>query len=247
MPPLRTALLVFDNVDVLDFSGPFEVLYKATHSSDPSPLPADNLVDISIIASKPTVRCASPLTIARHMSIEDARQKIATWDIVIVPGGPPTNIMDLAFERDNIGAGAQIMGFLREYTQLTKSARKAATVTPEGAELSDRVLMSICTGALFLGKLGVLAGKSATTHHLSIPRLRDLCAGQGTQVLACKRWVDGGLIESGDRNKDIRLITAGGISSGLDASLYLVKTLGGLDMAKRAADIMEYKWRLEDD
>lgn len=241
MPPLRTALLVFDNVDVLDFSGPFEVLYKATYSSDPSPSPADNLVDISIIASEPTVRCASPLTIARHMSIEDARQKIATWDIVIVPGGPPTNIMDLAFERDNIGAGAQIMGFLREYTQVTKSA------TPEGAEPSDRVLISICTGALFLGKLGVLAGKSATTHHLTIPRLRDLCAGQGTQVLACKRWVDGGLIESGDENKDIRLITAGGISSGLDASLYLVCTLGGPAMAKRAADMMEYKWRLEDD
>lgn len=242
MTTLRTALVVFDEVDVLDFCGPLEVLHHTARTGDPFAPPSDRLFDPVIIASTPAVHCASPLTVQRHMSIADARQQIQDWDLVIVPGGPPTTILDLAFERDEAGAGKEIMAFLREYTQVTKAAGSR-----------NRVLMSVCTGALFLGKLGVMAGTSATTHHMAFDHLEKLVDGQGTKVLTHKRWVDGGLIGprgadgDGDEKKDLRLVTAGGVSSGLDASMYLISILGNLDIADQASAILEYRWRPEND
>jgi transcriptional regulator GlxA family with amidase domain len=233
----RVAIIVFNGVDVLDFCGPLEVLTAPSRISTSSASKAP--IQPILIAAAPTVRCMSPMTVSRDMSIADAHAQLVDWDAVIVPGGPPEIIKALLTAQDKDSAGVEIMEFLKAFTALDAAAA-------EGKR--ERVIMSVCTGALFLGATGILEGKKATTHHQAVDELRQI-AGPGTEVVGFKRWIDGGLVEGGrnGRSRGLRVVTAGGISSGLDASLYFVSLLGGAEVAKVSARMMEYQWRIEEE
>ncbi|WP_326950018.1 DJ-1/PfpI family protein [Amycolatopsis sp. NBC_01307] len=89
-----------------------------------------------------------------------------------------------------------------------------------GAEL----MTSVCTGSLVLGAAGLLEGKQATTHWM----FRDLLPGLGATPVA-RRWV-----EDGD------VITAAGVSAGIDLALHLVERLAGREVAKTVQFGIEY-------
>jgi transcriptional regulator GlxA family with amidase domain len=94
---------------------------------------------------------------------------------------------------------------------------------------SSRITASVCTGAFLLAAAGLLDGKSATTHWLDVD---DLGAAWPTvRVAAGARWVDEGAV-----------VTAAGISAGIDVSLHLVERLADRDLALRTARYMEYEW-----
>lgn len=118
-------------------------------------------------------------------------------------------------------------------------------------DAGERVIMSICTGALLLGYAGVFDGLKAMTHYRALDQLCGVCADcvkrtpgtKGTKVVLdvptdAIRYVDAGLNES-----KIRVISSGGISCGLDATLYLVSQRLGKDTAVSVAEMMEYAWR----
>lgn len=95
-----------------------------------------------------------------------------------------------------------------------------------------RVVLSVCTGAFLLAQAGLLDGLEATTHHSSIDSLRGMAPH--TRVVADRRFVDNG-----------KVITAAGISAGIDASLHVVEKLKGREEAERIAGYMEYRWQRE--
>ncbi len=85
---------------------------------------------------------------------------------------------------------------------------------------------SVCTGSFVLEKAGLLAGKRATTHWASIERMRQL----GTvDVVDDARFVDEG-----------HVVTASGVSAGIDMALYLVGRLWSADVARQVQKAMEY-------
>ena len=86
---------------------------------------------------------------------------------------------------------------------------------------------SVCTGALVLHRAGFLEGKRATTHWGSIAELQNL--GGNTTVVNDERWVHDG-----------NVITAAGVSAGIDMALYLISLLKGPDTARRVQQMMEY-------
>lgn len=90
------------------------------------------------------------------------------------------------------------------------------------------VTMSVCTGAFQLAKAGLLAGKSATTHHDFIDRLAknypDIDVKRGL------RFVEGAKIS-----------TAGGLTSGIDLALRVVERYFGREVAQNTATYMEYQ------
>ncbi|MCR6489271.1 DJ-1/PfpI family protein [Amycolatopsis sp. OK19-0408] len=89
-----------------------------------------------------------------------------------------------------------------------------------GAEL----VTSVCTGSMVLGAAGLLEGKRATTHWM----FRDLLTGLGATPVA-ERWVeDGGVI------------TAAGVSAGIDLALHLVERLAGRQVATNIQFVIEY-------
>jgi transcriptional regulator GlxA family with amidase domain len=93
-----------------------------------------------------------------------------------------------------------------------------------------RILASVCTGALLLAQAGVLDGLDATTHWEDLDALRRL--RPAVRVQEGVRWVDQGAV-----------VTAAGISAGIDMSLHLVQRLHSRDLALRTARQMAYDWR----
>jgi transcriptional regulator GlxA family with amidase domain len=83
---------------------------------------------------------------------------------------------------------------------------------------------SVCTGAMLLAAAGITEGRPATTHHTAIGDLR----ASGAQV------VDARVVDDGD------VLTAGGITSGIDLALHLVEQQAGAEIADRVADEIEY-------
>ncbi len=91
----------------------------------------------------------------------------------------------------------------------------------------NAIIASVCTGALLLAAAGLLDGIPATTHHSAIEDLK----AAGIEVLS-ERVVDAG-----------RILTSGGIASGLDLSLWILERTFGAGPAARVAEILEYERR----
>ena len=83
---------------------------------------------------------------------------------------------------------------------------------------------SVCTGSLILGAAGILKGLQATTHWYA----RDILEKFGAQYLS-ERVVRQG-----------KIITAAGVSSGIDMALHLAQEVAGPEMAKTIQLLIEY-------
>ena len=118
-------------------------------------------------------------------------------DLVCVPGGAGMN----ALLNDD-----EVLDFLR---------RQAS-----GA----RYITSVCTGSLVLGAAGLLRGRKATTHWMSLPML----AAFGCEPVAERVVVDG------------NIVTGGGVTAGIDFALTVAGELLGAEAAERIQLGMEY-------
>jgi putative intracellular protease/amidase len=92
------------------------------------------------------------------------------------------------------------------------------------AHAHSRWTTSVCTGSLLLAAAGVLDGLEATTHWLEL----DTLAGLGA------RPVERRVVEQG------KVITAAGVSSGIDMALTLAARLRGDDLAQAIQLSIEY-------
>ena len=84
---------------------------------------------------------------------------------------------------------------------------------------------SVCTGALLLGAAGLLDGLEATTHWTAL----DLLAGLGA------RPTEGRFVPQG------KIVTAAGVSAGIDMALWLAAQVAGDDVAKAIQLGIEYQ------
>lgn len=97
------------------------------------------------------------------------------------------------------------------------------------AAASAEIVLSVCSGARILGRLGLLADREATTHHQVFDDLQRI---EPSVVLKRgERFVDTG-----------RIITTGGISAAIDGAFHVVARLLGRSVADRTARYMEYEW-----
>ena len=83
---------------------------------------------------------------------------------------------------------------------------------------------SVCTGALVLGAAGILDGKRATTHWAFLDRLPEF----GAEPLAARVVEDG------------KVMTAAGVSAGIDMALKLASRLAGDQVAQTIQLGIEY-------
>ncbi len=188
----NVAILLFDEVEVLDFAGPFEV-FAVTDE-----LLNHEAFHTFTLALKPgTVRARNGLKIVPDFTLENCPSP----HLIIIPGGAGTRPL-------------LHMPALHEWLRV-----KSRTA---------EIVMSVCTGALILGRAGLLEGLRATTHHENFAELR--AAAPNAEVVESERFVDNG-----------KILTAAGISAGIDCSLHVVARLFGEATAARTADYMEYR------
>jgi transcriptional regulator GlxA family with amidase domain len=191
---MRTvAILLFDDVEVLDFAGPFEV-FSVTRE-----LAGEKLFNVHTVGLTPgTIRARNGLKIVPEHTLESVPQP----GVLIVPGGQGTRTL------------------LKQASVIDWIRRKAA---------KTEIVASVCTGSLLLAKAGLLAASPATTHYQCFDLLRQL--EPTATVREDVRFTDHG-----------QILTAAGISAGIDLSLHIVARLHGVETAQRTADYMEYHW-----
>ena len=94
------------------------------------------------------------------------------------------------------------------------------------AHASSTYTTSVCTGSLVLGGAGLLEGLTATTHWACYPELEATGATPTAQRVV--------------EHLDQRIITAAGVSSGIDMALRLVELLVDRTAAQAAQLMIEY-------
>lgn len=190
---MNIGIYIYDNAEVLDFSGPFEVFSTANRLSGNH----WNVILISETGSLVTAR--GNFLIQPHFSIS----KHPEIDVLVVAGGVHTEEV----KKENV------------INWVSKISESAKFVT------------SVCTGCFLLAEAGLLNGLSATTHWEDIPDLKS--PHPLLNVLKNQRWVHNG-----------KYVTSGGISAGIDMSLFLVSEFASVDLAQKTAKQMEYRWEL---
>jgi putative intracellular protease/amidase len=190
-PARNLAILIFDGVQIIDYTGPYETFGHA-YSKD------GEVFNIYTVSEKTNpITTAMGMTVTPKYSFENAPPP----NVMVVPGGGVNEHV----------ANPNFIKWIQE------KARDA------------EVVMSVCNGAFFLAKAGLLDGLEATTTAGLIPRLRE--AAPKTRVVDDRRFVDNG-----------KIITTAGLSSGIDGSLHVIERFLGRGTAQMAALGMEYNW-----
>jgi len=166
MEILNVGILIFDNVEVLDFAGPFEVFSRtrlvpgveARRSDEGAPFRV-----FTVARTREPVTATGGLTVIPRHGFADAPR----IDLLVVPGG---------FGTRRLLHDPETLDWIR------------------GTAAAARQVTSVCTGSLLLAQAGLLQGRRATTHWASLDFLDSL--GAGVTVERELRVVDDGVISS---------------------------------------------------
>lgn len=145
---LTVGILLFDDVEVLDFAGPFEVFSRtrlepgvdARRDEASAPF---RVVTVSV--DEGPVTATGGLRVLADHTLADA----PALDLLLIPGG--------------FGSRA-LLGEERVQSWIRQRAEQA------------RLVASVCTGALVLADAGLLAGRRATTHWCALDALAEIDA-----------------------------------------------------------------------
>jgi putative intracellular protease/amidase len=143
----RVAIFIFNEVEVLDFAGPFEVFGVAglrTMSIPP--------FEVFTVAQFDTIHARNHLTIKPAYTFDKAPKA----DILVIPGGGGLHPDGTPFGSRREMNNPIVLKWIQEQSAQAK------------------LTLSVCTGSLILAKAGLLEGKSATTHFKAIDALRNV-------------------------------------------------------------------------
>ena len=162
---MKLAILIFDDVEVLDFAGPFEVFSVCGLRTMANPP-----FEVYTVAEKREVIARNRLTILANYTLAD----MPAPDIILVPGGGGYRADGSPFGTRKEMDNPVILNWVTHWhtrTQLT---------------------LSVCTGSLVLAKAGLLDGLKATTHWKAFETMRSIAPS--TELIENVRWVDNGKI-----------------------------------------------------
>ena len=182
-------ILLFDEVEELDFAGPWEVFGSLAKMGK-------DVEVLGIAESAQPLRCANGLRVLPDHSFASA----PALDVVLVPGG-----MGTRREIEN----PALLDWLRD------AGKDCSWVT------------SVCTGSLLLHAAGFTSGRRITTHWGFVQALRE--QAKDATVLDDVRYVADG-----------NIVTAAGVSAGIDMALWLVGQIWGVEHARGTQRLMEY-------
>jgi len=191
MQTRNTAILVFKDVEVLDFTGPYEVFSTANTEY------GEKIFNVYTIAEKDTeIKSANGLKIIPDYTLTNSPPP----DILIIPGGNGRKI-----EMNN----PVLLDWIKEKFS------------------SIEFLLSVCTGSFILGKTGLLNGAKAATHHYSYEEFEKTFPD--IELVKNVKFVDNG-----------KIITAAGVSSGINMSLHMISKLFGEELKRKTAMHIEF-------
>ncbi len=191
----RIGILIFSDVEVLDFCGPYEVFSVTRLDPERKVAPFEVLLAAekdAPVAARGGMRVLPDVTTANCPPL----------DVLVVPGG------------------WGVRAALHRQPLLDWIATQGAQV---------ETLTSVCTGSMLLGKVGLLDGRSATTHYTTLDWMSD--SYPAVNVIRDQHVVEDG-----------HVVTSAGISAGIDMALRVVARYLGTEVAQATARHMEYRY-----
>lgn len=182
------AVLVFDEVEEMDFVGPWEVLASAIED-------APDWQIRTVAERTDPITCEKGMRVLPDLSYDDA----SNVKILVIPGG---------------GGARREIGNPRTVDWLRSVAPGCDWVT------------SVCTGAFLLVGAGLAEGRRVTTHHDFTTRLAETA---GETMVETRRML-----------RDGNVISAGGVMSGIEMSLWLTDRIWGAETGKRVRNYIAY-------
>ncbi|WP_340084712.1 DJ-1/PfpI family protein [Siminovitchia sp. FSL H7-0308] len=150
MKQFHVGILIFDDVDAMDFVGPYEVFNLSTNKE--SDVPKLFLNQLPLKEKPFLVNTVSvdgePITVHNGLKVQPdfSFDTAPGFDVIVVPGGPYRAIK-------NVSGHASIIDWI------TQQSKKS-------------LIVSVCTGAFLLAKAGLLNGKKATTNQAALHLLQ---------------------------------------------------------------------------
>ncbi len=153
------------------------------------------------------------------VQLDGADRVVSGIGTTLVPDGPLSDRPDLVL----VPGGGLLDG---SPTGVLAEVQRGAIPAALARLHADGVaIASVCTGAMLLGAAGLLAGRPATTNRLALDRL----AAYDAEV------IDARVVDDGD------ILTAAGVTAGLDLALWLVERELGAEFARNLALGVEYE------
>lgn len=164
--PISVGILIFDDVEVLDFAGPYEVFSRTRLEPGIESRRSDASAPFRVFTvakSDDLITATGGLQVLPDYSFEDAPRV----DLVVVPGGFGTRA--LLDDEETL-----------DWVRRTSAAAQKTT--------------SVCTGSLVLARAGLAKGKTITTHWGALDLLASIAPD--STVDRERRVVDDGIITS---------------------------------------------------
>ncbi|KAJ5960329.1 DJ-1 domain InhA-type [Penicillium vulpinum] len=219
----RALVVIFPEFNILDVSGPVSVLYNSNFS-------------VSYAAKDELTTSQENATVKRDISFAEAKLQLSDYEILIVPGSRPNNI--LPHVEHEQGQLSELVEFITSFASYT-----------DQESVRQRTILAVCIGAYFLAFGGVLDGLSATTHRLAIPGLRDATqryidqtpGAKGTQVVLEGTSGPVSYLDAGRNHFGVRIITTGAMINGIDAALHFVSLGSSPSLAVEVAGLIGHQ------
>ena len=169
-------IVLFEDVEALDFAGPFEVFSVTSYPQEHANA-AEGGAPFKVMTISETggmIHARNGLKVVPDYSFQDAPH----FDIVVVPGGLGARVREVHNEA--------MIRWIKDRME------------------SVELMTSVCTGALLLAQAGLLDGKQATTHWASYDRLQD--EYPAVKVVRGGKYVDtGSIVTSGGISAGIHM------------------------------------------
>ena len=198
--PLIVGILIFDDVEILDVAGPFEV-FAVTRLNEELRLQQSSPFKVYLIAqTNKQITAIGGLRLTPDVTISECPE----LDLLIIPGG---------------------WGTRKE----SKNKILLDWIGNQFTTTNDRLIASVCTGSILLGKAGLLDGRDATTHWRAFDFLQE--SAPQARILKNVRFT---LTEP--------IFTSAGVSAGIDLALCIVSHFFGTEVGQATARQMEYPY-----
>jgi transcriptional regulator GlxA family with amidase domain len=197
-PRKLVGMVIFPEVEVLDFCGPYEV-FTATRLNEDRRREEPSPFQVGLVAESEEVVTASG---GMRVIPDFTFTTCPPLDVLVVPGG--------------WGTRRQI-----------ENKVLIDWIAQRGSQVET--LAGVCTGAMLLGRAGLLDGHRATTHWRSLTWMR-----QSFPTVT--------VVEDLHVVEDGHILTSAGIAAGIDLALRVVGRYHGEAIARATARHMEYRF-----
>jgi len=251
--------IIFPGFNTLDLNGPLDVFTKSgltehfevdiaadheANANGPATKKEDDEWDL--IGKKSKVPCditvsTEGVRVQTTLDLNDdlVRNASKNYDVLHIAGG------------GSWGVATQVAKKHSRFMRLIQTF--AETAPPEGKR---RILLSICTGAMFPATMGVFDKCFCTTHWGIYEKVAEVLyktrdpggtfdpkkpIGTGA-MFSVPQVIKARFVDAGKNDNGVQIMSSGGISCGIDAALHVVRSLVGTDESIEVAKVLDYLW-----